>query len=86
VLAARRARDGFVTPEDAVAAGVILPPGLGFISTLYRTRVSVRIGGSLQVMESLLQRRNGRGGAPEVVVVARRNATAAVVPPPSSPS
>lgn len=83
VLAARRQQAGFLTPEDVTAAGVILPPGLGFTSSLYLARVSVRIGGSLQVMESLLQRRNGRGGAPEVVVVSRRSRTAAVVPPPS---
>lgn len=81
LLAATRERAGFLTTDDVAAAGIILPPGVGFVSDLYRTRVSVRIGGTRQSMESLLQRRRSEGVA-EVVVVARRNATAAVPPPP----
>ena len=81
VLASIRDRNGFVTPDDVAAARVILPPGVGYRSDLYRLRVSVRIGDTVQSMESLLQRRDGPQG-PEVVVVARRNATAAVSPPP----
>ena len=81
VLASIRDRKGFVTPEDVAAARVILPPGVGYRSDLYRLRVSVRIGDTVQSMESLLQRRDGPQGT-EVVVVARRNATAAVSPPP----
>jgi general secretion pathway protein K len=83
VLAATRERAGFLTPLDVAAAGVILPAGVGFVSDHYRTRVTVRIGGTVQSMESLLQRRR-RDGAPEVAVVMRRNATAAVPPPPPS--
>jgi general secretion pathway protein K len=86
VLTARRERAGFLTPEDVTAAGIILPRGVGFTSDLYHAQVAVRIGGTLQVMESLLQRRSGRDDVPEVVVVGRRNATAAVSPPPPSSS
>jgi general secretion pathway protein K len=83
VLAAMRERVGFLTPDDVAAAGVILPPGVGFASDLYRTRVAVRIGGTTRSMESLLERRRREGKA-EVAVVSRRNATAAGLPPPSS--
>jgi general secretion pathway protein K len=84
VLAATRERAGFLTPQDVEAAGVLLPPGVGFASSLFHVRTSVRIGETLQSMVSLLQRRDGPDGA-EVAVVARHNATAAVLlPPPSS--
>ena len=83
VLASIRDRNGFVTSEDVAAARVILPPGVGYRSDLYRVRVSARVGGTVQSMESLLQRRSGPQG-PEVTVVRRRNATAAVSPPPPS--
>jgi general secretion pathway protein K len=83
VLAATRQRAGFLTPRDVEAAGVILPPGVGFASDFFLVRTTVRIGGTRQSMESLLQRRDA-DGAEEVAVVARRNATAAVPPPPPS--
>ena len=83
VLASIRDRKGFVTPEDVATARVILPPGVGYRSDLYRLRVSVRIGDTTQSMESLLQRRGGPNG-PEVVVVNRRNAAAESPPPPPS--
>jgi general secretion pathway protein K len=85
VLAATRQRAGFLTPRDVEAAGVILPPGVGFASDLFLVRTSVRIGGTRQAMESLLQRR-GTDGGEEVTVISRRNATAAVSPPPPSSS
>jgi general secretion pathway protein K len=84
VLAARRKRSGFVTEADLGAAMAILPPGSGFTSDHFRVRVAVRIGGTMQSVESLLQRRRGPDGEPEVAVVARQNATAAVSPPPPS--
>ena len=83
VLTSARDRRGLVTPDDVAAAGVVLPPGVGFRSDLFQLRVSVRIGDTVQSMESLLQRRSGPRG-PEVVVVRRRNAAAAVSPPPPS--
>lgn len=88
-LADLRRQSGFVTLEALAAAGITLPGGVGVTSDLYRVRTTVRIGGTLQSMESLLQRRRGAataadgaaGGAsdgrPEVVVVMRRNALAA---------
>ena len=84
VLAATRERAGFLTPQDVEAAGVILPPGVGFASDFFRVRTSVRVGETPQVMESLLRRRRGADGSAEVAVVGRRNATAAVPPPPPS--
>ena len=64
VLAATRERDGLLTPDDVEAAGVILPPGVGFASDLFRIRIAVRIGDTPQSMESLLQRRRARAAAP----------------------
>ncbi len=84
VLAATRERAGFLTPQDVEAAGVILPPGVGFASDFFRVRTSVRVGETPQVMESLLRRRRGADDSAEVAVVGRRNATAAVPPPPPS--
>ena len=63
VLAATRERAGFLTPQDVEAAGVILPPGVGFASDFFQVRTSVRIGETPQVMESLLQRRRGATAA-----------------------
>jgi general secretion pathway protein K len=82
VLAATRARAGFLTPQDVEAAGVILPPGVGFASDFFQVRTAVRIGETRQVMESLLRRGHGADDSEEVAVVRRRNATAAVSPPP----
>ena len=82
VLAATRDRAGFLTPQDVEAAGVILPPGVGFASDFFRVRTSVRIGDTPQAMESLLRRRRGPDDSVAVAVVGRRNATAAVPPPP----
>ena len=63
VLAATRERAGFLTPQDVEAAGVILPPGVGFASDFFQVRTSVRIGETPQVMESLLRRRRGATAA-----------------------
>lgn len=85
VLASIRERAGFLTPQDLSASRIILPPGVGYRSDLFRLRVVVRIGETVQAMDSLLQRRRGAGGLPEVAVVGRQNAMAAVSPPPPSP-
>jgi general secretion pathway protein K len=86
VLAATRARVGFLTPENVEAAGAILPPGVGFVSSFFEVSTAVQIGGTRQAIHSLVQRRRGEEGVEEVAVVRRRNATAAVPspPPPSS--
>ena len=82
-LVSRRARAGFLTPTDIETAAVLAPPGVGFRSDLFRVRTRVRIGETVQSVESLLLRRTGPAG-PEVVVIDRRNETAAVLPPPPS--
>ena len=84
VLAAKREGAGFLTPEDMEAEGLILPAGVGFATSFFWVRTTVHVGGTVQAMESLLQRRRGEGGAEEVAVVRRRNVTAAVPPPPPS--
>lgn len=78
-----RARDraGFLTPESVAAARAILPPGTGYASDLYRLRVTARIGGTVQSVASLVQRRRGADGEAEAAVV-ERDATTAVPPPP----
>ena len=81
VVGLRRAF-GFLTPETLSDAGIDLPGTAGLASSLYRVRTTVRVGDTVQSMESLLQRRRGPGGAPEVVAVARRNALAS---PPEAP-
>lgn len=82
-LVGKRDKAGALTPEDLETAQVILPPGAGYRSDLYRVRTTARIGATVQSVESLLMRREGPSG-PEVAVIERRNAAAAVVPPPPS--
>ena len=82
VLAATRARVGFLTPENVEAAGAILPQGVGFVSSFFEVSTAVQIGGTRQAIQSLVQRRRGEEGVEEVAVVRRRNATAAVPSPP----
>lgn len=83
-LVATRDRKGFLAPEDVKAARLILPTGLGYRSDLFAVRTTVRIGDTVQSMQSLLERRETAEGMPEVAVVARQNAMAAVSPPPPS--
>ena len=83
-LVATRERKGFLTPEDVKAARLILPTGLGYRSDLFEVRTTVRIGDTVQSMQSLLERRETAEGMPDVAVVARQNAMAAVSPPPPS--
>jgi general secretion pathway protein K len=66
VLTGIRRRNGFLTSEDMVTAGVILPAGVGYRSGLFRVTTTVTMGDVVQVRESLLQRRE------EGVVVIRR--------------
>jgi general secretion pathway protein K len=76
-----RKRKGFLTSADVIAAKVILPPGIGFVSRFFHVTVSVTIDDTAQRMETLLQRRIGPGGVPEVVAVFRQVPLSAVTPP-----
>lgn len=67
-----RTRNGFLTPADIAAAQIVLPIGVGFVSRFYTVTTNVILDGTEQRMETLLQRRLGRGGAPEVVAVFRQ--------------
>jgi len=69
-LIAVRGRQGFLTPDDFVRAGVSVPPGTGFTSDLYWVRTRVTIGETPQQLTSLLQRRRTVQGV-EVVAIGR---------------
>ena len=58
LLAGIRRRHGFLTSADAVTAGVILPPGVGYRSGLFWVTTTVTMGDVVQMRESLLQRRD----------------------------
>lgn len=60
-LLARRAAQGFLSPDDVTQARVVLPPGLGFTSDLWWVQAQVRIGDVTQTRRSLLQRKRQRG-------------------------
>lgn len=66
-----RNRQGFLTREDVIAAGMVLPPGIGFSSRFFIVTTDVVIGATAQSQQSLLQRRAGRDSQPEVVVIGR---------------
>ena len=82
-LVNRRDRVGFLTAKDFESASVILPPGFGFSSNLFRVTTTVRIGNTVQSVTSLLQRQ-ASPTEPVVSVIERRNALATVPPPPPS--
>ena len=67
-----RTRNGFLTPADIAAAQIILPVGVGFVSRYFLVTTIVTVDGTTQRMETLLERRKGRDGAPEVVAVFRQ--------------
>jgi len=66
VLTGIRRRNGFLTTDDMVTAGVILPAGVGFRSGLFRVTTTVTMGDVAQTRWSLLQRRDD-----SVVVIGR---------------
>ena len=76
-----RKRQGFLTQQDLAAANVILAPGVGFVSRYFEVTVNVTIVDTAQSMQSILQRRTGRGGTPEVVAIFRQSPQVAVTPP-----
>ena len=67
-----RNRQGFLSRQDIVAAGMILPPGVGFSSRFFTVSVDVVIGGTHQSQVSLLQRHIDRNGRAVVSVVGRQ--------------
>ena len=80
-LAGIRERNGYLTPADVTAAQIILPPGVGFVSRYFLVTTNVTVDGIRQTMETLLQRRSGRGGLPEVVAVFRQIPLGVIAPP-----
>jgi general secretion pathway protein K len=76
VLIGIRRRNGFLTVDDMVTAGVILPAGVGYRSGLFWVTTTVTMGDVVQVRWSLLQRGQagvrviGRG-VPDVTAATR---------------
>ena len=81
-----RKRQGFLTPKDLAAANVILASGVGFVSRYFEVTVDVTIADTAQSMQSILQRRTGRGGQPEVVAIFRQSPQVAAKPPQAATS
>lgn len=69
-IVSQRSIKGFVTPEDVAAMGVALPPGLGFTSSHYWVRTTVRMGGATQTRTALLAR-SVKDGRPVTVTLGR---------------
>lgn len=74
MLAARRARAGFLTAEDLVSARVVAPPGSGFTSDHFWVATEVTLGGGRQRLVSLVARWREKGEA-RAGAVARWRAT-----------
>ena len=86
LLDTRRAKLGFVTPADVSALGIVLPAGLGFQSSYFRLRITAQVGATLQVQDSLIERKKLSDSSAAAFVVARQSAMAAGLPPPPSGS
>jgi general secretion pathway protein K len=82
MLVAQRNRAGFLTQEDIGALSLSLPPGVGFTSSHYWVRTTVRIGNTPQTLTSLVARAT-KNGQSEVVTLGRWRGAAAPdqVPP-----
>lgn len=72
-LIATRNRNGLLTAQDVVNARMILPPGIGFTSSWFRTTITVTVGQTTQQITSMIQRSTGPGGRPRVAVVSRES-------------
>ncbi|WP_414901090.1 general secretion pathway protein GspK [Sphingomonas flavalba] len=70
-LIARRTTTGFLTPADLAQTGTVTPPGTGFTSDLFYVVTRARIGGTEQVLTSLVRRRTDDAGRPHAEVIGR---------------
>lgn len=66
-----RNRQGFLTPQDVLRAGMIMPPGVGFKSRYFFVVTDVTIGQTRQSQTSLLQRVITQTNQADVSVIAR---------------
>lgn len=83
MLDARRAKLGFVTPEDVAGLGIVLPAGLGFNSGFFDLTVTAQVGDTVVSETALIERRIDADGLPQAVVVTRQPAAAKVDGPAS---
>ena len=72
LLVARRARLGFVTPDDVASLGIILPAGVAYRSSFFDVTVTAQIGETVVTEQALIARQMQVGGEPRATVVARR--------------
>lgn len=70
-LLARRAATGFLTASDLASVGAATPSGSGFTSDLFYVVTRVRIGGTEQVLTSLVRRRTDDARRPHAEVIGR---------------
>ena len=74
-LAARRERQGFLTPDDLRGVGVLMPRGTGWTSDVFEARITVETDGVGQAAISRIERGEvpeGDGTRIEARVVSRR--------------
>ncbi|MBC7476484.1 MAG: general secretion pathway protein GspK [Pseudorhodobacter sp.] len=72
LLEVRRAKQGFLTPEDVSGLGIVLPAGLGFSSVYFDLTVTAQVGDTVVMETALVARRLDNAGKPRVSVVARQ--------------
>ena len=73
ILAARRARLGYLTTDDLKAARVVMPAGAGFTSDHFLVQTDVTVGDTAQHLTSLLERRRDDAGVTVVAIARKRN-------------
>ncbi len=86
LLEARRAKLGFLTPEDVSGLGIVLPAGLGFNAGYFDLTVTAQVGDTVVTQTALIARRLDSAGKPQALVVARQFGPEAVTTLPPLPA
>lgn len=86
LLEARRAKLGFLTPEDVSGLGIVLPAGLGFNASYFDLTVTAQVGDTVVTETALIARRLDSDGKPQASVVARQFGPEAVTTLPPLPA
>ena len=71
LLVARRAKLGFLTPDDVAGLGIILPAGVVYRSSFFDVTVTAQVGETVVTGQALIARQMQAGGEPRAAVVAR---------------
>ncbi len=72
LLVARRAKLGFLTPDDVAGLGIILPAGVVYRSSFFDLTVTAQVGDTVVTEQALIARRLDEDGVPKAAVVARQ--------------